>query len=65
MNKLKGMSRYLICGIIFVVVMFVYLLRLADWQIVKGDEFLEQANQTTSVKVKMDAARGEIGRAHV
>ena len=60
MNKLKGMSRYLICGIIFVVVMFVYLLRLADWQIVKGDEFLEQANQTTSVKVKMDAARGEI-----
>lgn len=37
-----------------------FLVRLIDWQIVHGEEFLEQANRTNVFSVRMDAARGEI-----
>ncbi len=60
MDKLKGISRYLFCGLVIFAVLAVYVLRLADWQIVNGATFLETADTTTTAKVTMDAARGEI-----
>lgn len=60
MDKLKGFTRYLFCGLIVFAILAVYVLRLADWQIANGASFLETADTTTSAKVTMDAARGEI-----
>ena len=38
----------------------IFRIRLADWQIVHGEEYLEQANKTSVFSVSLDAARGEI-----
>lgn len=37
-----------------------FLVRLVDWQVIHGEEYLEQANRTSVFSVRMDAARGEI-----
>ena len=60
MDKLKGNSRYLICGFVVFAIMIVYSLRLADWQIINGASFLETANKTRSDNFTIDAGRGEI-----
>ena len=60
MKKLKEYARVLSCGLIVSIIMIVYVLRLMDWQIVKGASFLEQSNKTRPATVTMDAARGEI-----
>lgn len=60
MNRLKENFRYIFCGFIIFAIMAVYSLRLINWQIVNGASFLETAEKTSSAKVPMDAARGEI-----
>jgi len=59
-DKLKGYSRYLVLGLIVFIIMAVYVLRLADWQILNGSSFLDQAAKSNSTTVAIDAARGEI-----
>jgi penicillin-binding protein 2 len=59
-DKLKENGRYLFCGFIVIAVMAVYSLRLADWQLVNGASFLVTADKTSTARVSMTAARGEI-----
>ena len=60
MEKLKDNARLIFCGLIIFAVLAVYSLRLVDWQILNGSSWLKQANDSSTAKVKMDAARGEI-----
>ncbi|NLJ31060.1 MAG: penicillin-binding protein [Clostridiales bacterium] len=60
MENSKVKFRYLACGLILTAVLLVYVLRLVDWQLVKGASFLEKAQKTSTGQVTMDAARGEI-----
>lgn len=59
-EKLNGLGRYLICILLLVAVFCVFGLRLIDWQIVNGEEWLRVSSKTNTSSVKMEAARGEI-----
>lgn len=52
--------RYLILALIPLAVLAVYVLRLYDWQILNGDQWLSTADHSTQTVVDMAAARGEI-----
>ena len=60
MKKLKGMGRYLACVIVLFGIFCIYGLRLIDWQLVNGEEILEESTQSSTSIVKMEASRGEI-----
>ncbi len=60
MRKLQEYSRYIFCIFLLIVVFAVYVLRLADWQIVQGASWLQKSDSTSSSIVKLDASRGEI-----
>ena len=55
-----GRGRFLTAAVLVFLVLFVYALRLFNWQIVSGAEFLKKADQSSKYKVEMDTARGEI-----
>lgn len=42
------------------VILLLYLIRLVDWQIVKGEYFREKANNSSAYTIKTDDIRGEI-----
>lgn len=48
------------CMIIVIVFFAVFIVRLADWQLVNGEEYSELALRSTSYTVKTAAVRGEI-----
>lgn len=60
MDKLKGNARLIFCGLVVSAVLAVYCLRLVDWQIINGASWLQKANRSSTARVTMDAARGEI-----
>lgn len=60
MNRLKGLSRYVFCVVVMLIVFAAYGLRLMDWQILNGSYWLNVATRTNTSSVKMTAARGEI-----
>lgn len=60
MEKLRENGRFIFCGLLIFAIMAVYSLRLANWQIVNGASFLVTANKSSTSKVTMTAARGEI-----
>ena len=57
---LKKGAPYWLSAAILMGASAVFFIRLADWQIVHGEEYLEQANKTSVFSVALDAARGEI-----
>ncbi|WP_411676432.1 penicillin-binding transpeptidase domain-containing protein [Caproicibacter sp.] len=59
-KKTTGLGRRLFIGLLLFAVLLAYALRLFNWQIVNGASFLEKADKSSSYKVKMDTARGEI-----
>lgn len=60
LHVLRKGAPYWICSGILVGASAVFLVRMADWQLLHGQEYLEQANRTSVFSVPMDAARGEI-----
>lgn len=60
MSKLRDVSRYLFCILLLVFIFCVFGLRLIDWQIINGEEWLKVSAKTNTSTVKMPAARGEI-----
>lgn len=60
MDKIKNNSRYFAALLIVVAVMAVYVVRLVDWQLIKGSSFLEKSHKSTTATIPMDAARGQI-----
>ncbi len=59
-EKKPKRGRFLFLGIALFVVLAVYVLRLADWQIFNVQKWLNAADRSGTSSVKMDAARGEI-----
>ena len=59
-DVLKKGAPYWVSAAILMGASAVFFVRLADWQIVHGEEYLEQANKTSVFSVSLDAARGEI-----
>lgn len=58
--KKTSLSRYIFLTVIVLGIMFIYGLRLLDWQVVKGAEFLDLSNKTNAYVVPVEAARGQI-----
>lgn len=52
--------RYVVCILIVLVAFVGFALRLADWQLVHGEEYRSLANRTYTHTVRVDAPRGEI-----
>ena len=59
-KKRQGAGRYRFLTVVIVAVAAVFVVRLTDWQLVHGADWLKTANQSSTYTVKMDAARGEI-----
>lgn len=59
-EKLKKTAPYWVSGLILLAIFIVFGLRLSQWQIRDGEEYLATANATTFSSVTIDAARGEI-----
>lgn len=59
-KKSKGRGRYFFAGFFLLAVAFIFVLRLSNWQIVGHAKWLQAADQSSTYKVPMDAARGEI-----
>lgn len=57
---MKKLSRTAVCILLVVLVCVIFEARLFQWQIVEGDEFLQQAMINRSDGVELDGARGEI-----
>lgn len=54
------LHRVLVFGGLLAVVLIVFIYRLLDFQIVNGDDYLEQAAAVTTIRVSIPAARGDI-----
>ena len=59
-KKTRHTGRYVFAGVFLLAVAFVLVFRLYDWQIVHGEKWLQAADHSSSDKVIMEAARGEI-----
>ena len=59
-EKKDGRGRRLFAGLMVFAVLLVYVLRLANWQIIRGATFLDEANRSSQYQVTMTTARGEI-----
>lgn len=53
-------KRIFICIVIVVLIALVFVVRLFDWQIIKGDYYSDVALTSATYTVKTDATRGEI-----
>ncbi len=60
MEKKLLLNRIIVIAVVFVFICLVYVFKLMEYQLVRGDEFLEQATNTITIKVPITAARGEI-----
>lgn len=60
MKDNKYFGRYLFCFALVAVILGTFVIRLIQWQLVQGDEFLAQAENSSSSFVVRQAARGEI-----
>lgn len=60
MEKAKGLGRYITCVLLLFGVFCLFGVRLVDWQIINGEELLEESTNTNTSVVKIEAARGEI-----
>ncbi len=58
--KLPKIGRSMVCLLLLAAFFLWYELRLAEWQIVKGDEFKEIAMSDNTDSLEIAAARGEI-----
>ena len=58
--KSRLMNRYAVLLGIVLVCMCVFIYRLISWQLVSGENYLEEANKTYVSTVNLTAARGEI-----
>lgn len=56
----RQVSRGLICGILVAAIFCGFVLRLGQWQLIEGAQFLAESEDTTSSFVVQTAARGEI-----
>lgn len=59
-KKPRGKARYYLAGLAVLAIAAVFVLRLFDWQILNHAFWLRTADKSGSVKVTMDATRGEI-----
>ena len=59
-EKTGGRGRRIVVALGVFLVLAVYALRLYDWQIVNGADFLEKADKSSLYNVQMDTTRGEI-----
>lgn len=59
-EKKKSKGRTLLLVLMPLLILGVYVLRLYDWQILNGAEWLATADHSTQTVVPMEAARGEI-----
>lgn len=59
-NGKAGLGRFITVALLILAIAAVFGVRLADWQIVNGSAFLEEAEKTSLYQVPMDTARGEI-----
>ncbi len=53
-------GRYAFCILLVVAVFLLYELRLFQWQVIHGDEFLQESLDDRTDAIEIDAARGEI-----
>lgn len=60
MNERTSKRRVLIAMLIIIVIALFYVLRLAQWQLVEGEDFLATAQKSTVRTVVIPAPRGEI-----
>lgn len=56
---LRKWGRYAFCGALVLLVFIAYLVRLGQWQLVRGEAYAEEAVVSTSF-IKLTGARGEI-----
>ena len=56
----KGRARYIFCGVMLAAVFLLYIGRLAQWQLLEGDTFEEEAMQSSATYLKLTGTRGEI-----
>lgn len=56
----NNVRRYTFCAVLILLIVVVFEVRLAQWQLVQGDEFEEISLSASSASVKMEATRGEI-----
>ncbi|MDO5601839.1 MAG: penicillin-binding transpeptidase domain-containing protein [Oscillospiraceae bacterium] len=54
------LHRVLVFGGLLLLIVGVFVYRLLDYQIVNGDDYLEQAAAVTTIRVSIPAARGDI-----
>ncbi len=60
MNERTSKKRVIISMLIIIVIALLYILRLAQWQLVEGENFLATAQKSTVRTVAIPAPRGEI-----
>lgn len=58
--KLPKIGRETMCVLVLLAVFSLYILRLADWQIVRGQEFREESMRNNMDSMEITPARGEI-----
>ena len=56
----KGRGRYIFCGVMLAAVFLLYIGRLAQWQLLEGSTFEEEAVQSSATYLKLTGTRGEI-----
>lgn len=60
MPFLKKWGRLIGCLLLVAAILLVYVLRLAQWQLIEGEKYAEISDDSSNFYVKLDAARGEI-----
>ena len=53
----KGRGRYIFCGVMLAAVFLLYIGRLAQWQLLEGSTFEEEAVQSSATYLKLTATR--------
>lgn len=53
-------TTYTVCIIVLLAFFVLFAARLADWQLIRGEEYRSLASRSTGFTVKTDATRGEI-----
>lgn len=60
LSSIKKIGRPATCILLLIVIFIAYEIRLAEWQIVRGDEFQAIARNSNTDTMELSAARGEI-----
>ena len=58
--KLPKIGRSAVCILVVTAIFLVYVVRLVEWQIVRGEEFHQIALSNKTDTIELSAARGEI-----